>query len=293
MEMPIITVWNEAGGAGKSTLVAEVGYALSQRRKEDGSLSRVLLIDLDPQRTLTRRLGLLDGENAPAYRWANTIFPLFMEDSAVLPRPFPAVNLPEISVIPAHERLRMLEGSIGREKTLMSNLRRALVAVRGEFDYVLIDTPPSNGDLTQAALIAADFVVMPVPTHIKGVENFENVTRVIGECQEVNPDVKLLAFVPNSYNEQRTQDGLILEALREQYNVLAPTTHALIERSGMYRNVLLERSTVLKQLPRSEAAQDIEAVTTQLLSLMRGEALPSVELAYRVKRENRKAAVSR
>lgn len=270
-EPRVITFWNEAGGAGKSTLVAELGAVLAQRQRPDGLPNRVLLIDADPQRTLTHRMGLSGGENNPAERLGRSINNVLQDRDAELPEPFAATGMPELSVIPGHASLRFLEGRISQERSFL-NLRTALRRGGADYDFILIDTPPSNGDITRAAIIAADEVVIPVPTHIKGVENFVNVNRVFGECQETCPDVRLLALVPVAYNKGRDQDRQILDILREDYAGLAPTTRPIVERSGVYRNVIPLRSAIVRKYPRSPAATELNEVVDELLALMGVEA---------------------
>ena len=262
----VITIWNEAGGAGKSTLVAELGALLAGRKRSDGQPYQILLLDQDPQRTLTHRMGLSGGENNPAERLGRSINNVLQDAESELPEPFMATEMPDLKVIPGHPSLNYLQGRISAERSFL-NLRQVLRRDARAYDFVLIDTPPSNGDLTKSAIVAADFVVMPIPTHIKGVENLPNVQKVMAECQQFG-DVRLLAFVPMSYDKNRQQDRAIMEVLSEDYRELAPSTRPLVERSGVYRNVIPARSAVVRMYPRDKATVELNEVADQLLELM-------------------------
>lgn len=264
-EPVVITMWNEAGGATKTTMVAELGDMLS-RRMVQGRPARVLLVDLDPQRSLTRRMGLLDGAPCPAEQLTNTSFMVVSADlqPGEVPTPLMPTHLPNLRVLPAHTNLQTLDLMLSGDAEVMTYLGRVLR--RLPFDYVLIDTPPSNGGLTRAGLVAADAVFVPVPTKIKGIENFENVSKVLGNCRMVNPNVRLGGFLPTAYDHRRVHDREIYAALTDVYSQLAPVGPVVRERLALYPEMVVGRTAIGAAQPNNPAAAELEAVLDFVLS---------------------------
>lgn len=266
--MQILTFWNESGGATKSTMVAELGYLLSSRVNAAGQPNRVLLVDLDPQRSLTHRMGLLDDPNSKARRLGSTLNTVLQESDNDFPEPFTPVRMPGLRVVPAHQQLRALENILLSDDALLVGLRGALAGLRGQYDYVLIDTPPSNGGLTRAALVASNFAVIPMPTHIKSVENLENVTSVLAQCRRLNPELRIASFIPTTFNKGRVQDREILELMHQQLSALAPIAPPVTERPAVFRDVIPARGAVGLDQPRNPATAELGAVLDHLLAAL-------------------------
>ncbi|MFC6618758.1 ParA family protein [Deinococcus radiophilus] len=266
--MKILSFWNEAGGATKTTMVAELGYLLSARTRKGGQPNRVLLIDLDPQRSLTRRMGLLDDPESRAHRLGSTLNIILQEAENDFPEPFRPERMPALSVIPAHQQLRSLDNILMTDDSLLIGLRDALKRLEDEYDYILIDTPPSNGGLTRAALVASDAAVIPMPTHIKSVENIENVTQVLAQCRRLNPDLRIASFIPTVYNKQRTQDREIYEMISNQLTDLGPVSPPVTERPAIFRDVLPARGAVALDQPNNPATAELKAVLDHLLEVI-------------------------
>jgi len=270
--MKVLAVWNEAGGATKTTLVAELGYVLSQRLNAAGQPNRVLLIDLDPQRSLTRRMGFLDPVegNPRAERLASTLFMAMQDPEGDIPAPLVPHILSEFRVYPANTQMRSLDATLVNDDSMIGNLRLVLQRVSSEYDYVLIDTPPSNGGLTRAALVAADYAVIPVPAQIKGIENIENVSVVLGQCRRYNPDLQIACFVPTTYNSQRKQDREVLARLKDDFSRMAVVTSVITDRPAIFRNVVPGYTTVGYDTPRHESTTELNVVLSELLSAIQG-----------------------
>ncbi|GGR10932.1 ParA family protein [Deinococcus ruber] len=268
-QMQILTFWNESGGATKSTMVAELGYLLSQRHSSAGRPNRVLLIDLDPQRSLTHRMGLLDDPNSKARRLGATLNTVLQESDNEFPEPFIPTRMPGLRVIPAHQQLRSLENILISDDLLLTGLKGALRALEYQYDYVLIDTPPSNGGLTRAALVASDFAVVPMPTHIKSVENLENVTAVLAQCRRLTPQLRIASFIPTTFNKGRVQDREILELMQTQLTALAPVSPPITERPAVFRDVIPARGAVALDQPKNPATAELNTVLDHLLNAIR------------------------
>src|SRR5919112_5095692 len=142
----VIALANQKGGVAKTTTTLNLGVALAERGK------RVLGVDLDPQSNLTMSQGL-DPEELPVSMFDVLVHKTPIED-VILQR---EIDLAVASIDLAGAELA-LSAMIGRERAL----QKALLPVRGRYDFILIDTPPSLGLLTINALTASDGVIVPV-----------------------------------------------------------------------------------------------------------------------------------
>jgi chromosome partitioning protein len=157
----VIALANQKGGVAKTTTTLNLGVALVERGK------RVLCVDLDPQSNLTMSQGV-DPDELDRTMFDVLVHKTPLED-VILER---EIDLAASSIDLAGAELA-LSSMIGRERAL----QKALLPVRGRYDYVLIDTPPSLGLLTINALTAADGVIVPVQCEylsLRGLIQLEN-----------------------------------------------------------------------------------------------------------------------
>ena len=144
--MKVISLVNQKGGVSKTTSTHNLGSALSQLGK------KVLLIDLDPQGNLTSGVGIDKSEIK------NCIYDLLIEDTVELEETI--VSLEEFDIVPATIKLAIADSKLineyARERKLLDKIENT------DYDYVLIDCPPSLTILTINALVASDYVLIPV-----------------------------------------------------------------------------------------------------------------------------------
>jgi chromosome partitioning protein len=205
--MQTIAVFNQAGGVGKTTLALNLGYHLVQRD------IRVLLVDLDPQATLTAFMGLNPADQE------RTVYDALLRRSAL-----PILrNLHGMDLVPANILLAGAEQELVSVLNREGRLRKALDEVRAAYDVALIDCPPSLGLLAIVGLSAADAALVPVQTHFKAYLGTDQLLRTVdGVKQELNPAISILGFVPMQYARGTQHDRDVLEALATQLNVRAP-----------------------------------------------------------------------
>ena len=151
---------------------------------------------------------------------------------------------------------------------MLQRLEGAIKSLEGRYDYVIFDTPPSNGGLTRAALTYSDVALVPLPTRIKGIENLLNVSEVLANVQKVNPNLRLGAFLPTTYKKGRTQDREVLELLEEDYTQIAPVAPPITERVAVYGAMVVQRSAVGFAEPDSPAAAELNAVLDAVLEVL-------------------------
>jgi chromosome partitioning protein len=147
----IIALFNQSGGVGKSTLTMNLGYHLQQRQH------RVLLVDMDPQGSLTLFMGLEPSE------LKETIY-----DSVIADRPLPVhPNIHGMDLVPANIKLSGAELELVMADMRDIRLQDALKPVQEQYDFILIDCPPSLGLLSYISLVSATHVLVPIQTQYK------------------------------------------------------------------------------------------------------------------------------
>ena len=198
-------MFNHAGGAGKTSIVRDVGYELSQAG------NRVLLIDLDPQASLTKWLGVVDVDQS------ETVFPVAVHGQP-LPAPREAFGL---HLIPSQIGLSLAEPMISGQIGAVMTLADALSDVQDQYDVVLIDSPPSLGQLAALGALAADLLIVPVLTSQKGVDALPGLQAALAMYRKMRRDLTVGLYVPTMYEGRRAHDKDVLEALRTQFQNLA------------------------------------------------------------------------
>src|SRR6476660_5804518 len=180
----VIAFANQKGGVAKTTTTLNLGVALAERGM------RVLAVDLDPQGNLTMSQGL-DPDDLERSMLDVLVHKTPIADVVVERE----VDLAVSSIDLAGAELA-LSSMIGRERAL----QKALLPVRGSYDFILIDTPPSLGLLTINALTAADGVIVPVQCEylsLRGLIQLENTLTMIRE--NLNPDVRIAGILPTMF----------------------------------------------------------------------------------------------
>ncbi|HEX7038925.1 MAG TPA: ParA family protein [Trueperaceae bacterium] len=262
--MKVLTFFNHAGGVAKTSTVRDVGFVLGERGH------RVLLIDLDPQANLTRWLGVDDAE------LAETVYPGVMPTAdEELDDPDVELALPApkrvhgVDLIPSQLNLAILEREILNVFMGVLRLREAVRKLEG-YDYVLIDPPPSLGQLSALAVVAADRVVVPLPTNRKGLDGLGTVIKMVREYRKAAPGLDVAFFVLTQHDRRTRHDRESLEAIRKQLVNIAPVSTPLASRPAYYSDAQVAGVPVPLYAPGSEADAEIRAVADELLRAVEG-----------------------
>ncbi len=222
-----ITIANEKGGVGKTTTAVNLAAGLALRLSDRvDAQNRVLLVDMDPQVHALLAVAFEKHADTPPLSLA----------ALLTETPPPSIQRliqrsdyhPNLFFVPS-ERAAMVRAA--RElPALMANeirLQRALAAVQTEYAYIIIDTPPTTGDLLINALVAADHVIIPVETSYLGVSGLIELQRTIEQVQtHFKPDLNILGYLPTICEEQRSETREILEEMKKRYKkLLLPPIH--------------------------------------------------------------------
>ena len=192
----IIAIANQKGGVGKTTTAINLSAALAHFTR------RVLIVDMDPQGNAGRGLGI---DIALAKK---TIYESLAENLPIR-EAIVSTSTENVDLIPANLRLASLEAAMYREpvERPFELLTNALAPLKGDYDYIVIDCPPSLGLLSINALACANSVLIPVQCEYFAMEALAAILSSISNIQnQWNPDLKIEGFLLTMY-DARTQLG--------------------------------------------------------------------------------------
>ncbi|WP_422749797.1 ParA family protein [Mycobacterium sp. WMMD1722] len=207
----VLAVANQKGGVAKTTTVASLGAAMAEQGK------RVLLVDLDPQGSLTFSLGH-DPDKLPV-SVHEVLLGDVEPDTALVETPEGMTLLPANIDLAGAEAMLLMRA--GREHAL----KRALAKLADRFDVVIIDCPPSLGVLTLNGLTAADEVIVPLQCETLAHRGVGQFLRTVSDVQAItNPDLTMLGALPTLYDSRTTHSRDVLFDVVDRYAlpVLAP-----------------------------------------------------------------------
>jgi len=211
-ETRLVSVANQKGGVAKTTTSVNLGTALALRGH------RVLIVDLDPQANATTGLGIDRGTvEASTYD--------LLTDEAAVADVVVSTAVKNLSVIPASLDLAGAEielaGAMAREK----RLAEALDAVRGSYELVFLDCPPSLGLLTVNALAAAEDLIVPVQCEYYALEGLGQLVETADRVRRsLNPGLRIAGFVLTMYDGRTKLSSQVAEEVRSHFGDLVYDT---------------------------------------------------------------------
>ncbi len=245
--MRSIAITNRKGGTGKTTTAVNLAAALAELGR------KVLLIDLDAQANSTRWLGLA---SAPC-----TTLDVLRDDER--PLESHATEIVGLEVVPGGKPLAAAERVLAQEVGAEMLLRKKLAANGGEWDYILLDCPPSFGILAINAWVAVQELLIPVEAHVMAVDGLVDLLQDSEQIRKrVNPELRITGVVACRL-DPRTRHGLdMVERLRARLGrvIFDAVVHENIKVAEAYSF----RKPITTYDPKSAGARDYRALAREV-----------------------------
>ena len=228
----VISVVNQKGGTGKTTTSINLAMALAEKGKF------VLIIDLDPQGNAGSGLGVFPDENK------GSLYDILV--NGVSPRDviYPTKEHETLSIIPASQDLSGAQVEMISFDDREFIMRRALAEIRNDYDFIIIDCPPSLGILTVNSLTASDEVLIPVQCEYYALEGLSQLLNTITLVKEnLHPDLEVLGAVLTMYHKRiRLAEDVVKEVQtnfpHRVFNTIVPRNIRLAEAPSFGQSVL-------------------------------------------------------
>lgn len=259
----IIAIANQKGGVGKSTTAVNLGACLADAGR------RVLVVDLDPQGNASTGLGI-----DPRDREPNT-YHVLVTGSAIRDA-IVGTSVSGLSALPSTIDLAGAEIELVSQFSRESRLARALDGIRGEYDFVLLDCPPSLGLLTVNALTAAGELLVPIQCEYYALEGLGQLLKNVRLVQQnVNPRLRLAGIVMTMFDGRTKLSEQVVSEVRaffgeRVYDTVIPRSVRLSEAPGYGR-------PITQYDPGSRGAEAYRHVAAELLARPSGDEVGMLE----------------
>ncbi len=243
---------NQKGGTAKTTTVANLAGVLNELG------TRVLLVDIDPQASLTIGFGV----NVPEL--GQTMYDVIAGDAAladVLRQVRENVDL-----APTNINLSVAELQLVGEMRREDRLKQALAPLQGRYDFILIDCPPSLGLLTLNALSAADHVLIPMSCDYYALVGVRLLLDTLRRVQErLNPHLRILGVLPTRYDARTLHSKEVLEEVRGRLDGQVNVFDTVIRETVRFKEAPIQGQTITEYMSGHPAAQDFREFTEEFL----------------------------
>ena len=257
--MSVICIANQKGGVGKTTTTAALAQGLSEYNK------RVLLIDWDPQASLTITMGLnpdnlkLTGYDVLAATIKNTGNPL-IHDVII------QTSNPNIDLVPANIELSQAELDLVGAFTRELILKEMLQPVRQSYDFILVDCLPSLGLLTINALSASDSIIIPLQSDFLAMKGLVLLLSTILRIKDrINPALEISGILFTMTHSRTLHSKEVIEATKRAFGNRIRVFDTLIPSSVRFKEAPASGESILTYAPKSDGANAYRLLTKEVM----------------------------
>ncbi len=255
----VIAVVNQKGGTAKTTTVENLGIGLAREGK------KVLLVDTDPQGSLTISLGYPRPDELET-----TLFDLLdktINEDCVTAGEGIVHQAEGIDLIPANISLAGLEVALVNTMNRERILKQFLEPVKRNYDYVLLDCMPSLGMLTVNALAAADAALVPVQANYLSAKGLEQLLQTINKVKrQINPKLRIEGILLTMVDGRTNYGREISSLIRDTYGGHIKIFNSEIPRSVRAAEISAEGKSIFLHDPKGKVAEAYQNLTKEVLT---------------------------
>ena len=243
----VIAIANHKGGVGKTTSVASIGLGLSLRGY------KVLLLDLDAQANLTSFfLQETEEERATIY------------DSLIAGKPLPVSEVGKnLYLVPSGLEMARAEGDLNGKIARERLLNLLLEPVKDEYDYILIDCPPSLGIVTTNAFVASTDIYVPLTAEALPLKGMRMLEEYIGAIRVIRKDLRITGVFITRYNN-RNLNNVVDSQIKKAYEGVVFETK--VRENISLAEVPLCGGNIFEYAPTSNGANDYRSLTEEIIA---------------------------
>ena len=252
----IIALCNQKGGVGKTTTAINLGAALAELGR------RVLLVDFDPQGSLSVGLGV------NPHTLEHSIYNLLLSRDTTIEEVISPTGVPNLDILPSNIDLSAAEVQLVSEVAREQTLLRVLEGIKPRYDVILIDCAPSLGLLTINALTAADKVIMPLECEFFALRGIALLTDTITKVQDrLNPRLEILGILGTMYDPRTLHSREVLERVVQAFG--DTVFHTVIRRTVKFPETTVAGEPITTYATASPGAAAYRTLAREVLARCR------------------------
>lgn len=255
----VYAVCNQKGGVAKTLTAVSLGIGLAREGK------KVLLVDIDPQGSLTASLGYQQPDQMET-TLANVLGGI-IQDNPLPPDRAVLHHEEGVDLVPANIELSGLEVTLVNTMSRETILREYIDFMRDAYDVIILDCMPSLGMLTINALAAADEVLIPVQAQYLSIKGLEQLMRTIAKVKrQINPQLSIRGIVVTMADMRTNYAKEIVELLHNTYDGHIPIFESIIPLSVRAAETSAEGKSIYLHDPSGRVAEAYNALTKEVLA---------------------------